>query len=60
MLELKTEFGTFGNFQDVIHYMEQENIGKITIEAYYVFTKILKLTFLLQELKEKVEVGELV
>lgn len=59
MLELKTDFGTFGNFKDMAKYMEEENIGEVTVEAHYIFTKIVKLDFTLAEIREKLESGDL-
>lgn len=59
MLELKTSFGTFGNFKDMARYMEDEYISKVTVEAHYVFTKVVKLDFTLEELKRKLASGEL-
>lgn len=59
MLELKTSFGTFGNFKDMARYMEDEDIGKVTVEAHYVFTKVVKMDFTLEELKRKLASGEL-
>lgn len=59
MLELKTSFGTFGNFKDMARYMEDEGISKVTVEAHYVFTKVVKLDFTLEELKRKLASGEL-
>ena len=59
MLELKTSFGTFGNFRDMSRYMEEENINEVTVEAHYVFTKVAKLFFTLKEIKEKLASGEL-
>ncbi|EOS68023.1 hypothetical protein C818_04190 [Lachnospiraceae bacterium MD308] len=59
MLELKTSFGTFGNFKDMSRYMEEENIREVMVEAHYVFTKIVKLVFTLKEIKEKIASGEL-
>lgn len=60
MLELKTDFGTFGNFNDMARFMDKEHIKEVTVEASYIFTKIVKLNFTLEELKEKLESGELV
>lgn len=59
MLELKTDFGTFGNFKDMSRYMEEEGINEVTVEAHYIFTKIVKLDFTLSEIQEKLESGEL-
>lgn len=59
MLELKTSFGTFGNFKDMARYMEDEGISKVTVEAHYVFTKVVKLDFTLEELKRKLASGDL-
>lgn len=59
MLEVKTSFGTFGNFKDMAKYMEDEGISKVTVEAHYVFTKVVKLDFTLEELKRKLASGEL-
>lgn len=59
MLELKTSFGTFGNFNDLARFMEEENISEVTVEAHYIFTKIVKLNFTLAEIKEKLASGEL-
>ena len=60
MLELKTDFGTFGNFKDMARYMEEEEISEVTVEAHYIFTKVVKLDFTLAEIREKIEAGELV
>ena len=60
MLELKTDFGTFGNFKDMARYMEEEGISEVTVEAHYIFTKVVKLDFTLAEIREKIESGELV
>ncbi len=59
MLELKTSFGTFGNFTDMARYMKEEGISEVTVEAHYVFTKVVKLDFTLAEIREKLEAGEL-
>lgn len=59
MLELKTDFGTFGNFKDMARYMEEEGISKITVEAHYIFTKIVKLDFTLEEIRAGLEAGEM-
>lgn len=59
MLELKTSFGTFGNFKDMARYMEDKYISKVTVEAHYVFTKVVKMDFTLEELKRKLASGEL-
>lgn len=59
MLELKTSFGTFGNFKDMSRYMEEENINEATLEVHYIFTKVVKLVFTLEEIKEKLSSGEL-
>jgi hypothetical protein len=59
MLELKTRFGTFGNFKDMARYMEEENIDAVTVEAHYIFTKVVKLDFTLDEIKAKLESGDL-
>lgn len=59
MLELKTDFGTFGNFRDMARYMEEEGISEVTVEAHYIFTKIVKLDFTLSEIREKLESGDL-
>lgn len=59
MLELKTDFGTFGNFKDMARYMEEEGISEVTVEAHYIFTKIVKLDFTLEEIREKLESGDL-
>lgn len=59
MLELKTSFGTFGNFRDMSRYMEEENINEVTVEVSYIFTKVVKLVFALEEIKEKLSSGEL-
>ena len=59
MLELKTPFGTFGNFKDMARYMEEEGINKVTVEAHYIFTKIVKIDFTLVEIQEKLRKGEL-
>lgn len=40
-------------------YMEDEGISKVTVEARYVFTKVVKLDFTLEELKRKLASGEL-
>lgn len=60
MLELKTDFGTFGNFKDMARFMDEERISEVTVEAHYIFTKIVKLNFTLEEIKEKLASGELV
>lgn len=59
MLELKTNFGTFGNFTDVARYMKEEGISEVTVEAYYIFTKVVKIDFTLAEIREKLESGVL-
>lgn len=59
MLELKTSFGTFGNFRDMCRCMEEENIKEVTVEVRYIFTKVVKLVFTLEEIKEKLSSGEL-
>lgn len=59
MLELKTCFGTFGNFRDMHRYMEEEKIDTVTVEASYIFTKVVKLDFTREEIKEKLVSGEL-
>lgn len=59
MLELKTEFGTFGNFTDMVRYMEEEGIGEVTVEAHYVYDKVVSLYFTLEKLREKLESGDL-
>lgn len=59
MLEIKTSFGTFGNFRDMSRCMEEENIKEMTVEASYIFTKVVKLVFTLEEIKEKLLSGEL-
>lgn len=59
MLELKTSFGTFGNFTDMARYMEEEGISEVTVEAHYIFTKIVKIDFTLVEIQEKLKKGEL-
>lgn len=60
MLELKTDFGTFGNFADMARFMDEEHISKVTGEAHYIFTKVVKMNFTLDEIKEKLAAGELV
>lgn len=59
MLELKTVFGTFGNFRDMSRYMEEEGIKEVTVEAHYIFTKVVKLDFTLKEIQEKLASGDL-
>ena len=59
MLELKTDFGTFGNFRDMSRYMEEEGIKEVTVEAHYIFTKVVKLDFTLKEIQEKLASGDL-
>lgn len=59
MLELKTDFGTFGNFRDMSRYMEEEGIKEVTVEAHYIFTKVVKLDFTLAEIREKLASGDL-
>lgn len=59
MLELKNAFGTFGNFKDMARYMEEEKISEVIVEAYYIFTKVVKLDFTLEEIQEKLSSGEL-
>lgn len=59
MLELKTGFGTFGNFRDMSRYMEEEGIKEVTVEAHYIFTKVVKLDFTLKEIQEKLASGDL-
>ena len=59
MLELKTDFGTFGNFKDMARYMEEEGISEVTLKAYYVFDKVVELHFTLAEIQEKLESGDL-
>ncbi len=59
MLELKTVFGTFGNFRDMSRYMEEEGIKEVTVEAHYIFTKVIKLDFTLKEIQEKLASGDL-
>ena len=59
MLELKTSFGTFGNFKDMSRFMEEEGISSVTVEAHYIFTKVVKLDFTLEEIKAKLESGDL-
>ena len=58
MLELKTDFGTFGNFKDMVRYMEEEGIGEVTVEAHYVYDKVVSLHFTLDELREKLKAGD--
>ncbi len=59
MLELKTGFGTFGNFRDMSRYMEEEGIKEVAVEAHYIFTKVVKLDFTLKEIQEKLASGDL-
>lgn len=59
MLELKTGFGTFGNFRDMSRYMEEEGIKEVTVEAHYIFTKVVKMDFTLKEIQEKLASGDL-
>ena len=59
MLELKTVFGTFGNFRDMSRYMEEEGIKAVTVGAHYIFTKVIKLDFTLKEIQEKLASGDL-
>lgn len=59
MLELKTGFGTFGNFRDMAKYMEEEGIKEVTVEVHYIFTKVVKLDFTLAEIREKLASGDL-
>lgn len=59
MLELKTDFGTFGNFRDMSRYMEEEGIKEVTVEAHYIFTKVVKMDFTLKEIQEKLASGDL-
>lgn len=58
MLELKTPFGTFGNFTDMARYMEEEGINEVTVEAYYIFDKIAELDLTLAQIRGKMEAGE--
>lgn len=60
MLELKTGFGTFGNFTDMARFMDEEHIIEVTVEAHYIFTKVVRLYFTLDEIKAKLAAGELV
>lgn len=59
MLELKTNFGTFGNFKDMARYMEEEGISEVTGEAYFIYSKFNKFYFTLAELREKLAAGDL-
>ena len=59
MLELKTVFGTFGNFRDMSRYMEEEGIKEVAVEAHYIFTKVVMLDFTLKEIQEKLASGDL-
>lgn len=59
MLEIRTAFGTFGNFTDLVRYMGEEGISQVTIEAYYIFSKVAKIAFSLEELRGRLEAGEL-
>ncbi len=60
MLELKSTFGTFGNFTDMVRYMEEEGIGEVTVEAHYVYDKITEHYFTLEELREKLKAGDFI
>ncbi|HCT92480.1 MAG TPA: hypothetical protein DF613_14050 [Lachnospiraceae bacterium] len=59
MLEIKTAFGTFGNFTDLARYMLEEGITQVTVDAYYIFSKVAKITFSLDELRGRLRAGEL-
>lgn len=59
MLELKTGFGTFGNFRDMARYMEEEGISEVAGEAYYIFSKVNAFKFTLAEVREKLASGDL-
>lgn len=40
-------------------YMEEEGIKEVTVEAHYIFTKVIKLDFTLKEIQEKLASGDL-
>ena len=54
MLEIRTKFGSFYNFTDLLHYMKDELITEVTYEVYYIFDKFVKTHLTLAELEEKV------
>ncbi len=59
MLEIRTPFGTFGNFTDLARYMYEEGIGQMTAEVCYIFSQVTRITFSLEELLCRLAAGEL-
>ncbi|PRR77656.1 hypothetical protein CLLI_22200 [Clostridium liquoris] len=51
MLELKTQYGTFGNFRDLYRFMLEEDIENVRVTTYYIFDKLSTLNLSLQEIK---------
>lgn len=59
MFEIRTKYGNFSRFKDLVKYMQEEGIQVITVETYYIFSLVAAVTFTLEELPQKIASGEL-
>lgn len=60
MFEIRTKYGNFSRFKDLVRYMQEEGIQVITVETYYIFSPVAAATFTLEELTERIASGELI
>lgn len=52
MVEIKTFYGTFGNFKDLLLFMCDENLLKIDVEVFYNFSLVSKQRLFFEEVSK--------
>ena len=59
MLEIKTDYGVFGSFKDLLIFVKNEGIKELAVRTYYIFDKILCTKLTVKDIENIIENGVL-
>ena len=57
MLEIKTDYGVFGSFKDLLIFVKNEGIKELPVRTYYVFDKVLHTNLTVKDIENIIDWG---